>query len=78
MSASDRAEGYQNWTVECRDVDGNYQRPTGKHFTVDQSPPNITLEFPDNNSDLDANSRTIRFSWKATDAYDNSLYCPLS
>jgi len=72
------SEGRHNWTVNCTDVDSNTAQPNPWNFTVDQSPPTISLDYPLNNSGIYYDTGTIVFKWTATDTYDPFLRCDLN
>ena len=71
-------EGSHNWTVNCTDSDDNTFQPDVKNFIVDQSPPNITLINPENDSGVDINLGDVDFQWIADDEFVDPLRCNLS
>ncbi|MCF7910102.1 hypothetical protein K9L16_00325, partial [Candidatus Pacearchaeota archaeon] len=72
------SEGIHNWTVECEDSDLNIFKPESRNFTIDQSPPIIILESPEDEAGIDYNEGEIFFTWRAIDELDNILQCNLT
>jgi hypothetical protein len=70
-------EGVHNWTVGCVDADSNFYAPSPINFIRDISPPEIILNYPYDNSSIDASSGSITFSWTAIDEFDDFFYCNL-
>ena len=69
-------EGMYNWGVNCTD---NYLNTNGSEtwiFTVDISPPNITLNFPVN--DFNSSVDLINFNWSMIDNFDSNITCNLT
>ncbi|MBI3027268.1 VCBS repeat-containing protein [Candidatus Woesearchaeota archaeon] len=73
------SEGSYTYYIKCRDSIGNTNDNNNQGsttFTVDRTPPSITLNRPSNNSNQ--TSATITFSWTATDNIDTSIACNLT
>ena len=70
------SEGDYNWTVSCRDSapDSNVYAPTPRNFTIDLTPPAITMIYPGIADSI--NTNTIQFNWTATD-YPVNIACML-
>jgi hypothetical protein len=71
------SEGAHNWTVECLDADMNAYTPINNTFYIDQTPPVIQLNAPENNTGVDANN-DVFFNWTGIDALDSLLICNLT
>ena len=71
------SEGYYNWSVECYDNGTfvNYNQSLENNLLIDNSPPNITLNFPDNHTQV--NNSYVNFNWTAEDVFDSNLTCDL-
>ncbi|MFH1290290.1 MAG: hypothetical protein ABIH92_02675 [Nanoarchaeota archaeon] len=69
-------EGLHNWTVECVDVfpDLNVGVSNTSNFTVDLTPPSITLNAPGNYSNV---LREVTFNFSAEDNFDANISCDL-
>ncbi|HLC78405.1 MAG TPA: hypothetical protein VJH92_04730 [Candidatus Nanoarchaeia archaeon] len=72
------SEGQHNWTVNCSDPDGNWNWSTEWFFTRDLTPPNITLNTPQNDSGIYFGLGSVTFEWVATDSADTVLRCNLT
>jgi len=72
------AEGQHNWTVNCTDADYNTAQPEANIFYIDQTPPDVILLAPKNDSGIDYNEDKVWFTWKAVDLLDNALQCNLT
>jgi len=70
------SEGLHNWTVICRDSDGNINTSVPWYFTVDLYPPNITLYTPENDSNITISSAAFNFT--ANDSIDQNVTCNLT
>jgi hypothetical protein len=65
-----------NWTVECRDSDGNYYTPPNYTFYVDQAKPTIIMNYPAHNEIL--NMSTVLFNFTAYDDQSPRVNCSLT
>ncbi len=78
FSVNNILEGKHNWTVACTDVFPDFNLFTApiRNFTVDITPPAITLNSPSNNSNI---LRNVTFNFSASDNLDgdNILSCNL-
>ena len=78
FTVSNIPEGYHNWTVECIDAAPDYNpfSPTPWNFTMDRTPPSITLNHPVNNLNT---LRSLEFNFTANDTLDGdgNLTCNL-
>ncbi len=71
------AEGFHNWSVQCVDAfpDFNLASSNISNFTIDNTPPNVTLITPLNNYNT---LTTTLFNFSVIDTFDTSLSCSLS
>jgi len=73
------AEGSYTYYIKCNDTSGNIntdQNQGRTSFRVDSTPPNVTLNFP--NDEYFTESPFIRFNWTASDNLASSMLCNLS
>jgi len=70
------AEGYYNWTVYCRDQDNNVYAPPEWNFTIDRTPPGLTLLLPVPGALL--TTEDVVFNFSVTDNLDLDIYCNLT
>ncbi len=79
-SLGNLAEGSYTYFIKCNDTFGNTNNNSNQGtitFTVDRTPPNVTLNFPNNLSNYSASN--INFNWTAIDTYiDSNLTCNLT
>ena len=64
--------------MNCSDPDGNWNWSTEWFFTRDLTPPNITLNTPQNDSGIYFGLGSVTFEWVATDSADTVLRCNLT
>ncbi|MBW6442648.1 hypothetical protein K0A97_02595 [Patescibacteria group bacterium] len=69
-------EGMHNWTVLCTDVfpDFNTFSPEPFNFTIDLTPPIVSLNYPLNQTNT---LRTVFFNFSAQDNFSPNLRCRL-
>ena len=72
------SEGYYNWSVVCTDagVYANQNQSEMWSFVIDNTPPHITLENPQNSTTI--TTSTYLFNWTATDNFATALLCNVS
>ena len=75
FSVSGIHQGFHNWTVNCTDPDGNSGKPAPFDFTVDQTSPIISLNYPPNNSGVYYGTGSVILNWTARDPYDPFITC---
>ena len=70
------AKGDYNWTVRCVDAAPDYNSFTAaaQNFTIDLTPPNISMFYPSEGQGVNNNS--VVFNWTATD-YPVNIACML-
>ena len=72
------ASGQHNWSVNCTDEAGNIGHSVTRNFSLDLSPPSITLQAPQNGESILSNSSVIaNFSFTATDDSSTPLFCAM-
>ncbi len=69
-------EGLHNWSVVCWDDLNNKNYSQTRYFTVDNTKPNVVLNYPPNQ--FNTTLSTINFNWTATDNLDPVLKCNLT
>jgi hypothetical protein len=69
-------EGNHSWNITCWDDIPNVNWSLTRNFTVDLSPPNVSLESPVNNTLLSA-SNTVIFRYNVTDIVSTVANCSL-
>jgi hypothetical protein len=69
-------EGNHSWNMTCWDDIPNQNRSLTRNFTVDLSPPNVSLESPANNTRQTA-SNTVIFRYNVTDIISTVANCSL-
>ena len=68
-------EGTHEWTVRCDDSTNTVQAPPFT-FTIDKTPPSITLNNPTPGELLPVGQTEVTFEWTASDI-DNDIKCEL-
>lgn len=70
------AAGTHTWTVQCFDngTFSNSIQPSARFLFIDNAPPNITLNYPRNDT---VNNSLVNFNWTADDDQDLTLSCDL-
>lgn len=76
FNATYMSEGVYNWTINCTDTNGFTGTDTERELHIDSKSPNITLNYPPDNTTL--YSTSIEFNWTAYDNVDPTLTCNLS
>ncbi|MHA1859365.1 MAG: hypothetical protein ACTSUU_07970, partial [Candidatus Thorarchaeota archaeon] len=69
-------EGSHNWTVKCYDGINKWTMPDYSNFTVDTTPPNITLYAPP--EDSNESDHNVTFYFNVTDNLDTNLRCNIT
>ncbi|MBR9675588.1 hypothetical protein GOV05_01115 [Candidatus Woesearchaeota archaeon] len=69
-------EGWHYWSVNCSDIFNNSYQTPNTNFTVDLTPPNTTLLYP-NSSDI-FGFNDIEFNFTVTDNLDSLLQCNIT
>ncbi len=69
------SQGNHNWSVQCKDTAGNTGNSVTRTFTVDTTPPAVTLNSPVDT--FNSSSSTINFNFTAADNLATSMNCSL-
>ena len=69
-------DGSHNWSMTCWDYDGNSNTSQTNNFTIDSTPPTITLINPNNNT-INYTNTNIDFYYNATDTLSEISNCSL-
>src|SRR5208283_4020583 len=67
--------GSDNWSISCTDLAGNTNSSATRNFTIDTTPPVITLNNPNNSTFF--NVTTVNLNFTATESISPNMTCSL-
>ncbi len=65
------------WAVYCNDTNSLTNMTNNRTFSVDTTPPAITLISPENNYEFSSGTTEVSFSWNVTDNFNSNISCNL-
>ncbi len=77
FNITDIPEGFHSWNVTCTDPSGNTaMNISGRNFTIDLTPPTITLNSPGDGQAFNSNNATL--NWTPADSSAPTITCNAS